>query len=512
MSSGPTPIAPSQEDPVVGGVSRLIGGRWGDHTTGGTWSWWTPLRVALMATLLVTLCGYLQKSPCLTHSYSNDYQYTRLCYTDTFALYGVEGLNARVNSAGEVTGRVSVPYRDHPVEYPPVIGGLMWLAAEATVLVHPGEAADRATAHNTTFFNLTALGLAAAALISTFTVAKLAGRRREWDAMLVALSPVLFMHAFTNWDLVAVALTGLGLWAWSRGSPGWAGLALGVGIATKLYPVFVLLALVMLCARAGKWRAAGKSVATAVAGVVACYLPAILISRSFPFPDASCPDAHPLPGWRWFLSLSQTRGADWGSIWLVFQHLFGGDRVGRALSAQPACGAAPTTLNIVSSALVLAVVVAVGALVAIAPRRPRVAQVAFLLVAGFIVFNKVDSPQYALWLLPLAVLARPRWAALLTWQVSEVVLGAMNLLTLIALDHSDQGVSLSLYLGFVLARDVILFVVMALVVREVLVPHHDVVRRDGVDDPAGGVLDHAPDPGTGRRDLWTSAAGTAARA
>jgi hypothetical protein len=29
---------------------------------------------------------------------------------------------------------------------------------------------------------------------------------------------------------------------------------------------------------------------------------------------------------------------------------------------------------------------------------------------------------------------------------------------------------------------------MALVVREALYPEHDVVRRDGVDDPAGGLL------------------------
>ena len=71
----------------------------------------------------------------------------------------------------------------------------------------------------------------------------------------------------------------------------------------------------------------------------------------------------------------------------------------------------------------LVVVVGVGALVALAPRRPRVPQIAFLLVAGFIVFNKVDSPQYALWLVPLAVLARPRWPSMLLWQVTEVAAG-----------------------------------------------------------------------------------------
>jgi uncharacterized membrane protein len=488
-----SPIAPSTDDSVVAGASRLIGGRWGGHASGPTSWWWTPLRIALALTVLVTVFAYLQKAPCLSHPYSNEYQYTRLCYTDTYALYSGEGLNARYNSAGQVTGRVSVPYRDHPVEYPPVIGGLMWAAAELTTFIHPGEPADVDGTHNATFFNLTALGLALCALISTWTVARLAGRRRVWDAAMVAVSPVLFMYAFTNWDLAAVALTGLGLWAWSRGSPVWAGLLLGVGIATKLYPVLVLLALIMLCLRAAKWRAAVKATLGAAAGVAACYLPAILVSRSFTFPAAGCPSHHQVAGWRWFLTLSQTRGADWGSAWLVAQHLFRNDALGHSLNAPVACGAAPATLNFVSGAAVVVVIACVGGLVALAPRRPRVGQIAFLLVAGFIVFNKVDSPQYALWLVPLAVLARPRWASLLIWQASEVLLGVANLYTLISLDHSDQGLPLDGYLVVVVARDLVLAGLVALVVRDVLVPRGDVVRRDGVDDPAGGVLDGAPD-------------------
>jgi len=462
--------------------------------------------------VLFCVFGYLQKSPCLTHPYSDEYQYTRLCYTDTYVLYTDEGLNARLAANGQPNGRVSVPYRDHPVEYPPVIGGLMWVSGELTALVHHGDGPDVSGSHATTFFDITALGLAACALLSTFTVAQLAGRARQWDAVMVAASPVLLLHAFTNWDLAAVALTGLGLWVWSRGSP-WspvvAGLLFGVGIATKLYPLLVLLAILMLCVRAMKLRAAAFATIGAVVGVVTMYLPAIVLShqtpaaiyqKSFVFPDTGCAGAHPLRGWRWFLSLSQTRGTDWGSIWLVLQHMFDNSAVSRALSPPGlACGASPTKLNVLASLSVGAVIAGVLVLVALARRRPRVAQIAFLLVAGFIMLNKVDSPQYALWLVPLAVLARPRWTEILIWQISEVVLGAANLYTLIALDHSDQGLPLGTYLIFVAVRDVILLGLMALVVRDVLDPRYDVVRRDGVDDPAGGVLldgerQLAPDP------------------
>ena len=44
-----------------------------------------------------------------------------------------------------------------------------------------------------------------------------------------------------------------------------------------------------------------------------------------------------------------------------------------------------------------------------------------------------------------------------------------------------------------LLRDALLLVLCAFVVRDVLRPEHDVVRVGGVDDPAGGVLDGAPD-------------------
>jgi uncharacterized membrane protein len=272
----------------------------------------------------------------------------------------------------------------------------------------------------------------------------------------------------------------------------------GIGIATKLYPILVLLAIVMLCLRANKLRAAAAAIGGGVVGVAAMYIPAIVLShqtpaaiyqKSFIFPSATCAGGHPLRGWRWFISLSQTRGTDWGSIWLVFQHMFGNSAVTRTLSPPGlACGGVPTSLNRIGEFSIAVVIVGVLVLVAVARRRPRVAQIAFLLVAGFIMLNKVDSPQYVLWLLPLAVLARPRWAAILIWQISEVVLGAANLYTLISLDHSDQGLPLSAYLVFVVVRDVILLGLMALVVRDVLDPRHDIVRRDGVDDPAGGVL------------------------
>ena len=57
-----------------------------------------------------------------------------------------------------------------------------------------------------------------------------------------------------------------------------------------------------------------------------------------------------------------------------------------------------------------------------APETPRLAQLGFLIVVGFLLVNKVYSPQYVLWLLPLAALARPRWRDQLIWQARRAAL------------------------------------------------------------------------------------------
>ena len=138
-------------------------------------------------------------------------------------------------------------------------------------------------------------------------------------------------------------------------------------------------------------------------------------------------------------------------------------------------------------------------LVLLAPRRPRLAQVFFLVVAAFLIFSKVWSQQYVLWLLPLIVLARPRWGAILAWTVAEIGYFTAFYAELLGAGGKPvipEGV-------FVLAstlRLVTVAVLCGLVIREILRPELDAVRQSYADDPDGGVLDGAPDaPWVSRR-------------
>jgi uncharacterized membrane protein len=176
----------------------------------------------------------------------------------------------------------------------------------------------------------------------------------------------------------------------------------------------------------------------------------------------------------------------------------------------------PPQVNGIASIAVLLVLGAVFALALLAPRRPRLPQLLFLAVAGFLLTNKVWSPQYSLWLVPLAVLARPSWRALLAWQVTECLVWVPRLLWF--LGTAEKGIGYDWFLRAVLLRDLALGVLAALVVRDVLRPEGDLVRAaDGTtgasaDDPAGGVLDDAEDRGplvlAGSREPWADSDGS----
>jgi uncharacterized membrane protein len=138
----------------------------------------------------------------------------------------------------------------------------------------------------------------------------------------------------------------------------------------------------------------------------------------------------------------------------------------------------------------------IGVLALAAPRRPRVPQLLFLILGAFMLTNKVWSPQYVVWLVPLVVLARPKIVGYLIWQVAEIgyfyAIWAY-LITVVEGDHFPDALSSGLYFTAVLARFGTVLLLSGLVAWEALRPGRDVVRSAGADDPGGGVLAGAPD-------------------
>ena len=459
----PDRVVPSWVDPVVAQASEAVGGRWGRHAGTGRALFWTPLRVCLLFATVGLALAWAKQAPCSDGNWSGSRQYTHLCYSDAVPLFGSYGLD---------TG--ALPYLDATVEYPVLTGGLMALAAlmsrtyDATAATL-GLLPDVPSVQS--YYVVTCLLLSICAFLLVRAVLGLSGRR-PWDAAMVGLSPLLLVHAFTNWDLLAVALATLGLLAWSRSRPVLAGVLLGLGMAAKFYPLLLLGALFVLCLRAGRLRAWTTSATAAVVAWAVVDVPVAVLAPE---------------NWSWFFVFSRQRPANPESLWNIAQHVSGG----RLFDG--GSGEAPGALNAAVTITLLALAAGVTWLTLAAPVRPRLPQVAFLLVAGFLLLNKVWSPQFSLWLLPLAVLARPQWRSLLLWQATEVLVWVVTMLHYLGAENRGIGVEW-FFLGVGL-RDAAVLVLMGLVVRDVLRPDGDVVRTSwpGIDDPAGGPLDHAPD-------------------
>ena len=497
MDVSSPPVLPSSEDPVAAGAAAALGGPPGRHSRVGGRRFWTPVRWLVLLTLVNCLLGWWQKSPCREHAWAEQYQYTRGCYTDVFALYLSERLDEGLT-----------PYLEHPVEYPVVLGGAMHVVARL-VAVLPADARPAA------FYDVTWALLTACALVVVVTTARLAGPRRPWDAALFAVAPLLVLHGSTNWDLVAMALAGLGLLQWARSRPLAAGVLLGLATATKLYPLLFLVPLAALCARAGRLRPFAVTAVAAVLTPVLLSLPVYLVSPSFadlggtqtvvaatpldrlgeqgltallPKSETTAPDGTPVTGvnaaYR-FVELNRTRPADWDSLWYLLQRARGGATLDE--------GATPRRLNLAVAMTLLTALAGVVLLALRAPRRPRLMAVLFLTVLAFLLTNKVWSPQFSLWLVPLAVLARPRWGPFLAWQAGEALVLLTRFYFFVSQSAPGKGIDVGWFLGAVVLRDALLLAFAAYVVRDALRPELDVVRRDGVDDPAGGVLDGAPD-------------------
>jgi len=489
---------PSRNDALGAALSNAVGGPVGRHALVGRTRALTPLRVMFMIALVFLAMGWSTKSPCLqtigsgppdqrVANWNNQRAYYELCYSDTVPLYGAELLNQgkfpyksswlELDAAGkprkQFDGSTAVRYMEYPVLTGVYQYMSMSLAKTYTAIAKASKLPVLSgVAEVVMFFNIAAFGLALAWLATVWAVAMLAGRR-IWDAALVAASPILIFQIFTNFDALATALATGGLLAWARRRPGLAGILIGLGVAAKLYPVLLLLPLLVLGVRTGRLGDAVRTSAITVLTWAAINLPVALL-----YPR----------GWSEFFRLNSRRTQDMDSLFNVIKSFTGWP------GPDPNLGfwQAPIVLNIVVASAFVLCCAAISYIALTAPQRPRVAQLAFLVVAAFLLVNKVWSPQFSLWLVPLAVLALPHRRVLLAWMTVDALVWIPRMMFLYG--EQNKGLPEQWFTTTVLVRDLAVVALVALVIRQIYRPAEDLVRWGGrIDDPSGGVFDRAPD-------------------
>lgn len=464
-------VSPAHDESISRNFIAFLGGPLGTHARIGRQPWWTPLRILILTSLVFLSFGYLAKANCTLGArgengvvgldWSGNRQYASFCYNDIVPLYGGRGLDeggfpyAYSWQDGDLT---------RYMEYP-VLGGLFQgLMGLLTRVFHP--LIDLIPGHSIPesglYFAITAAFMSLMWVITIRMVVELAGNR-VWDTVLIAASPLVIMHAFTNWDIPSIMAVVAAMLAVKRGHPLWAGLFIGLGTAFKLWPLYILGAYLVMALRSKTWAPFLKMLGTAILSWLLVNLPVMVA-----YPAA----------WNEFLRLNQERSWEWTTIYAVISRATGwaGFDTGEG---------EPTILNTLTLLLFIAACLAIAILGLSVRRRPRIAELIFLIVAAFLLVNKVWSPQYSLWLVIPAVLALPRWRLLLTWMLIDALVWPVLMLHMMGTDN--KGLPGDLLNLVILARDGLIIAMMILVIRQMLGRTGDKVRQaHGGMDPLAG--------------------------
>jgi uncharacterized membrane protein len=307
---------------------------------------------AVLLAIIAALLSFIKFDYCRANGWTPPGDYIHACYSDFPALFGDRGLITNSWPYSSVT---------NAVEYPPVTALIMWVTS---FLVGDGE---------NKFVNYFDINALLVALLFIATVVFLKRLKPElW--YLFPIAPAVVASLYINWDIWAVISALAAIYYFDVGKYHKSAVALGLSIATKFFPIVLLLPIALILFRKSKIKELILYLALTSVTWLLINLPFIITTPT---------------GWFRFFKLNSERAADWGSIWHALE-IFG-------LNIKQ--------LNLVSLIAFMVATLAFILFVFGIPDIPKLATIAFFIVAIFVTASKVYSPQYILWLTPLAILA-----------------------------------------------------------------------------------------------------------
>jgi len=321
----------------------------------------------IVIAFLSALFSFAKFDHCFNTNFATPDVYTHACYSDLPALFGARDLNNHAWPYASAT---------NSVEYPPITGLVMWASALPT--------------HSDRTYFLINVELIALLLIGTvLLIAKM--KPELW--YLLPVAPAVIGSLYINWDMWAVASAVLAIYYFDRRLYDYSALALGLSIATKFFPIVLLAPIALIFYRRQQLRDALRYLVITVGTWLLINAPFIIFNQA---------------GWWRFFKMNGERGVDFGSFWYALNFF----------------GISTSNLNTLSILLFLIGIAAYAVYFFGLGQLPTLASTSFIVVAIFTISSKVYSPQYVLWLTPLAILAmrdkkdRP---AFWIWQGAELI-------------------------------------------------------------------------------------------
>jgi hypothetical protein len=265
-----------------------------------------------------------------------------------------------------------LPYVHDRIEYPVLLGFLLWLPAWL-----PGGPASW----------LAAAGVMTAA--ATFASIALLRRMNPRSAWWIAASPALLLDAAINWDLVGIAFLIASVVFFAERRHRLSGAAAAVGTWVKLFPVIV--APMALAALGSRWWRAGREPRDAARAWWRWLVPFAVVSLVIAVPFLVVARSNTL----WFVRYNSTR-PEKDSLWGLLARVIGHWAAGSHFADT-------------ASLLVVLAAVGFGAWgvwrAALANPARAVALASAIALVAWMAVNKVWNPQYLLWVFAAGAIA-----------------------------------------------------------------------------------------------------------
>jgi hypothetical protein len=322
------------------------------------------------------------------------------CYSDIAALWGARDLDTHLAPYSGGYDQVTQQLVPGTLEYPTLSGLVIWITASAS-------------SSEVAFLLISAAILGTSAILVTLLLRRIS-TARSW---VWAAAPAVILYTVYNWDVLPV-LVSVGAFVLVLRPPGgkltrWhligAGTLLGIGGALKLYPLLFVVPLVLwvlfdasLAPATRRWR---QSTSAWVFGAAS----AVILVTNIPFM------LHNFSGWAAAFQFQFARAIDATTLslwWVTFTPFtdIGVPEVQRLMM----------TASTASTGVAILGLLAYGWFTG--KRRGTVNWIglAAALLCVYLIFNKVNSPQYVLWLIPFFVILRVRSLYVVAYFVADL--------------------------------------------------------------------------------------------